>query len=70
MELLYPKIDSLFLNKFGHRLLLFLYAQADNVGKSWKKCWDALLDASSTFRKNHIFNSEGYYLDFAQKITL
>ena len=58
---------------FGHKSLLSLSAQLDNVLKSWKKIIARTLCFmhQSVFRPIYIFNSNTYFLDFrAQNIPL
>ena len=62
---------GVFLTKFGHRLLLSLSSQPDNVCKSWKNdCYDALsaLYIKVTSDPVTFFNNYAYFSDFCAKI--
>ena len=68
---LYRVQCGVFVTKFGHRLLLSLSAQPDNVWRRWKKIIARTLCFmhQKTFRPNYIFNNEKgcFFLSFCAK---
>ena len=70
---LYCVQSGLLPKQFGHKLLLSLSAQLDNVWKNWKNIIVKMLCFmhQSIFRPIYIFNKDAYFSDFrAQKFPL